>query len=311
MEILIHGAGAMGLYFAARLQQAGHRVRLVARTGWADAPRVRIATEDAEETVELAEVTDAVPEGAAPDLVVLAVKAWAVPEVLRDLSTRVPAGTPFLPLQNGVTAPEHVVEAFPQAPVLASTCVVIVQRTAPGWVSLLGREAQLTVGVFSSGDAGEPEEALGLAERVFAGTPVELVPVADVQRALWKKLALIASYGGVGAVTGLTVGQTRADGGARSLVWEGIEEVRSVARAHGVEFTGEDAAEVFAVYTDGFAAGTTSSMQRDLAAGRPSELEDQTGTVVARAGQVGVDVPVHGFIYRTQSAREAIARAEA
>ncbi|MEV8165599.1 ketopantoate reductase C-terminal domain-containing protein [Rothia kristinae] len=160
---MIHEAGAMGLYFAVRLQQAGHRVRLVARTGWADAPRVRIATEDAEETVEL-------------------------------------------------------------------------------------------------------------------------VPVADVQRALWKKLALIASYGGVGAVTGLTVGQTRADEGTRSLVWEAIEEVRTVARAHGVEFTEEDAAEVFAVYADGFAAGTTSSMQRDLAAGRPSELEDQTGTVVARAG---------------------------
>ncbi|MCA1170189.1 MULTISPECIES: ketopantoate reductase family protein [Rothia] len=187
---MIHGAGAMGLYFAVRLQQAGHRVRLVARTGWADAPRVRIATEDAEETVEL-------------------------------------------------------------------------------------------------------------------------VPVADVQRALWKKLALIASYGGVGAVTGLTVGQTRADEGTRSLVWEAIEEVRTVARAHGVEFTEEDAAEVFAVYADGFAAGTTSSMQRDLAAGRPSELEDQTGTVVARAGQVGVAVPMRGFIYRTQSAREAIARAEA
>ena len=149
MEILIHGAGAMGLYLAARLQQAGHRVCLVARTGWAEAPRVRIATGDAEETVELAEVTD------------------AVPAVLGDLSTRVPADTPFLTLQNGITAPEHVVEAFPQAPVLASTCVVIVQRTALGRVGLLGREAQLTVGVFSTGDAGEPQGVLGLVERAF------------------------------------------------------------------------------------------------------------------------------------------------
>ncbi|KTR40225.1 hypothetical protein RSA5_00940, partial [Rothia kristinae] len=48
----------MGLYFAVRLQQAGHRVRLVARTGWAGAPRVRLATEDAEETVELVPVAD-------------------------------------------------------------------------------------------------------------------------------------------------------------------------------------------------------------------------------------------------------------
>lgn len=308
MDVLIHGAGAMGLYFAARLQQAGHRVHLVGRTVWDAAPRVQIATEDAEETVELTRVSEQVPEDAAPDLVILAVKAWAVPDVLAELAARVPADTPILTLQNGITAPEHASSVFPQAPVVATTCVVIVQRTEPGCVSLLGREAQLTAGVFASGAVADGPRQLALVEGLFKDSGVELVPVDDVHRALWKKLALIASYGGVGAVTGLTVGQTRSFAPTRSMVYEAIEEVRAVAKAHGVRFEPGDVEEAFAVYTDGFAAGTTSSMQRDLAMGRPSELEDQTGTVVARAGQTDVDVPVHEFIYRTQSAREAIAR---
>ena len=311
MEILIHGAGAMGLYFAARLQQAGCRAHLVTRTAWETAPEVTVRVGEHQETVALSAVTETVPEGISPDLVILATKAWAVPEALKQLVEKIPSGTPILTLQNGITAPEYAAAAFPQAPVLASTCVVIVQRSAPGLVALLGREAQLTVGLFAMGDAGNEQEPLNLVERVFAGTAVELVPTADVQRALWKKLALIASYGGVGAVTGLTVGQTRSFEPTRSLVWEAIKEVRSVARARGVEFTEDDAAEVFAVYAEGFDPGTTSSMQRDLAAGRPSELEDQTGVVVARAREVGVEVPVHEFIYRTQSAREAIARAGA
>ena len=73
-------------------------------------------------------------------------------------------------------------------------------------------------------------------------------------------------------------------GAAAILTTDDCRATYEDLRAKGVEFTEEDAAEVFAVYADGFAAGTTSSMQRDLAAGRPSELEDQTGTVVARAG---------------------------
>ena len=41
----------------------------------------------------------------------------------------------------------------------------------------------------------------------------------------------------------------------------------------------------------------TASMQRDLAAVRPSELEDQVGAVVRLGERAGVEVPVNGFIH--------------
>jgi 2-dehydropantoate 2-reductase len=55
----------------------------------------------------------------------------------------------------------------------------------------------------------------------------------------------------------------------------------------------------------------TSSMQRDIAAGRPSELESQNGAVVRLGSESGVEVPTHTLIYETLKPREETARAAA
>jgi 2-dehydropantoate 2-reductase len=53
----------------------------------------------------------------------------------------------------------------------------------------------------------------------------------------------------------------------------------------------------------------TSSMQRDIAAGKPSELESQNGAVVRMARESGVEVPTHEFIYAKLKPFEQKARA--
>ena len=53
----------------------------------------------------------------------------------------------------------------------------------------------------------------------------------------------------------------------------------------------------------------TSSMQRDIAAGKPSELESQNGAVVRMARESGVGVPTHDFIYAKLKPLEQKARA--
>jgi 2-dehydropantoate 2-reductase len=50
---------------------------------------------------------------------------------------------------------------------------------------------------------------------------------------------------------------------------------------------------------DGLPEDATSSMQRDIAAGKPSELESQNGAVVRMANESGVAVPTHTHIYQT------------
>jgi 2-dehydropantoate 2-reductase len=59
---------------------------------------------------------------------------------------------------------------------------------------------------------------------------------------------------------------------------------------------------------DGLPPEGTASMQRDVMAGRPSELESQNGAVVRLGQEVGVATPLHAFIYHSLIPMELQAR---
>ncbi|MEB4613581.1 ketopantoate reductase family protein, partial [Leucobacter sp. M11] len=98
--------------------------------------------------------------------------------------------------------------------------------------------------------------------------------------------------------------QTRAEPATRDLVNRAMREVFAVARADGAELGDAELTAIWDSYLHGFAPETTSSLQRDLAAGRPSELADQSGAVVRHAERLGLDAPVHRAIAASQAIRE-------
>lgn len=304
MKVLVYGAGAMGLYFAGRLAQAEHEIYLKTRSEWGEPTLTLQSPHQTNEVVALSGIFTEVPESLDVDVVILATKAWQIPDVVKDLRGKISSRAAILTVQNGITAPENASEILEESSIVASTCVVIVQRTAPGVVKLLGHEAKLVAGEFVSRNG----KGLSTVTDLFKNTPIDLTGTDDIRRALWKKLALISSYGAVGAVSNLSVGQTRSHESTRQMVRDSMDECAQVARAHGVNVTESDIADIFAIYTDGFEEATTSSMQRDLAEGKPSELEDQVGEVVRRAHTVGIEAPTQNFMYRVLLAREEIAR---
>lgn len=304
MKVLVYGAGAMGLYFAGRLAQVGHEIYLKARTEWGGNSVTVQTSEKSDEVVPLAGIFTELPDQLDVDVVILATKAWQIAEIVQDLRGKIPSDAAILTVQNGIAAPEKASELLEEAPIVGSTCVVIVQRITPGVVNLLGQEATLVAGEFTSSDG----EGLSAVTELFENTPIEVTGTNDIRRALWKKLALISSYGAVGAVSNLPVGQTRSHESTRQMVLDSMNECAEVARAHGVGITQDDIADIFSIYAEGFEEGTTSSMQRDLAEGKPSELDDQVGEVVRRAHAIGVKAPTQNFMYRALLAREEIAR---
>jgi 2-dehydropantoate 2-reductase len=86
-------------------------------------------------------------------------------------------------------------------------------------------------------------------------------------------------------------------------------EILALARARGVDLT-EEAITRNMGFIDRLQAGATASMQRDIIAGRPSELEYQNGTVVRLGRQAGVSTPVHAFLYASLLPQERRARGE-
>ena len=84
-----------------------------------------------------------------------------------------------------------------------------------------------------------------------------------------------------------------------------MEEVAAVARAEGARAD----ADVVWRFTQDVPAGMTSSMQRDAAAGQPTELDAIGGAVLRAAERHGVDVPVTRRIVEELRARPSVTSA--
>jgi 2-dehydropantoate 2-reductase len=125
---------------------------------------------------------------------------------------------------------------------------------------------------------------------------------------MWTKFLFITALGGVGAITRSTAGVIRAKPETRRLLIQALEEARDVALAHRVRLS-EDVVDRVMQLIDELPEQGTASMQRDIAAGRPSELSSQSGAVVRLGQAVGLPVPVHTLIYESLLPLEKRARA--
>ena len=88
-----------------------------------------------------------------------------------------------------------------------------------------------------------------------------------------------------------------------------VQEVLAVAVEKGVEMPTDAFASAISRLQSSPPDGT-SSMQRDLMDGKPSELAVQNGGVVRLGLEVGVPTPVNTFIYHSLLPQEIRARNE-
>jgi 2-dehydropantoate 2-reductase len=143
----------------------------------------------------------------------------------------------------------------------------------------------------------------------FERAGVQASIAANIHAALWEKLMFVGPFGGVGAVTRAPVGVLRSQVETRSLLEGTMREVFVLARARGI-CVADEAVEKALALIDHSPEQATASMQRDIMAGRPSELESQLGVVVRLAHLAGVDVPLHTFLYACLLPQERKARGE-
>jgi 2-dehydropantoate 2-reductase len=81
-----------------------------------------------------------------------------------------------------------------------------------------------------------------------------------------------------------------------------MAEIQQVAKASGINLPA-DAVDTTVAFLDSLPEAGTTSLQRDINAGRPSELEAWTGAVVRIGQQTGVSTPLNNVLYELASAR--------
>ena len=209
-----------------------------------------------------------------------------------------------MPLQNGVEAVDDLAQVIGREHVLGGLCRVIASIAAPGVIKIGPMEPIVVLGELNgaelAGNAGALYEAFRAADVNVQKTP-------DIQAALWEKLLFIAAVSGVGSVSRANVGEVRQSPPTRALLRQVMEEVAAVAAKRGVRVAPDIVAHTM-TFIDNMPGEGTASMQRDVAAGRPSELEAIIGSVNRLGSAAGVPTPATQFIYASLLPQEARAR---
>jgi len=301
MRIVVFGTGGVGGYFGGRLARAGEDVTFIARGEHLRAIRangLKIDSTDGDFVIYPARVTDDVNEASETDLVILGVKAWQVPDAARAIKPLVGLTTTVLPLQNGVEAVPQLVGELGQDNVIGGLCRIVSFVVEPGHIRHAGFTPSIIIGELDN----QSTDRIRKIEEVFKHAGLEITVARDIQVALWTKFLFIASFSGVGAMANAPAGVVRRDPKWRTQILKAMEEIYALAHARGINLPPDSIDKVMAS-VDALPEDATSSMQRDIAAGKPSELESQNGAVVRMARETGIEVPTHTLIYETLVSR--------
>jgi 2-dehydropantoate 2-reductase len=309
MRIAVFGAGAVGSYFGGRLSQAGESVVFIARGRNLEALRengLRVESISGDFSVSPAEATDNPAEAGPADIVLLGVKAWQVPEAARALPPLLGPDTGVLPLLNGVEAYDQLAEAVGKQHVLGGLCRILAHLAEPGVVRHSAIDPALHFGEWDghlSERVAKLKNVLDLCVGVKPHIP------QSIKTAIWEKFLFIAPFSGIGALTRAPAGVVRALPETRTLLEGLMREIVELAEARGVTLR-PDAVQKTMTGIDSLPPDGTSSMQRDMLEGKPSELEAQIGAVVRLARDSGIVLPLHAVVYGCLLPAEKRARGE-
>jgi 2-dehydropantoate 2-reductase len=295
--------GLLGAFLARR----GVDVALVARGAHLEALRARGLRFDGElasfAVAQLA-ASDRGSDLGVCDVVLVAVKTWQLDDAIAEARPLVGPQTVVVPLQNGIGAWDRLARELGDEAVVGGIIFVNSWVESPGVIRQLGSLARVVLGE----RAGGVSPRLAAIQALFAGTGIAVDLEPEVLRVNWEKFLGFEPMAVVGALSRSSIGTFRADAAARGVLVALMEEVAAIGRRRGVSLATDAVARRLAII-DSLAVDATISMQRDLMAGRPSELLEQSVGLLALAAELGVPTPVHDTCVPLLVLQERAARA--
>jgi 2-dehydropantoate 2-reductase len=295
MKIAIIGAGGVGGYFGARLQQAGADVHFVARgSHLAAMQRDGLKVESSLGDIHLPRVNvsdDAASIGPA-DMVWLSVKLWDMDAAVRSMRSLVGPGTGIISFQNGVQKDDVLRQAFGEQAVMGGVAYIATHIDRPGVIKHTGTMQRLVFGEYDGRRSPRAEALLDACVR--GGINAELS--ADVRKAIWEKFVFLVGLSGSTTTMRETIGPIRSNPRSRRFLSELIRESVAVGRALGVALP-PDFADQRLAFVDTLPDAMTSSMHHDLKAGKRLEVSWLSGGVAQLGEKAGVPTPMNRAVW--------------
>lgn len=294
MKILIMGAGGVGAYYGAKLQQAGEDVTLCARGDNLRALRekglnVKSFLGDFHANVR---ATGDPKEFAPFDLILFAVKSYDTESAAQQIKGCLAPDGILMTIQNGVENEEVLCRFFPRECVMGGNSRIGADMVAPGKLN------HTALGVIEFGELdGRITPRAERLKELFERAKIHGELTADLKTIRWYKLMGNNSTNSVSALTHTTLGQMLEDAEGYNLVHTLMLETLTVGRAEGAKVVDERAdLQLQQIKKINAHAIKTSTLQ-DLEKGKPLEYEAISGAVVRAARRHNMRVPATETVY--------------
>ncbi|BFM41411.1 2-dehydropantoate 2-reductase [Flavobacterium sp. CFS9] len=294
-RIGILGLGGVGGYFGGLLAKAYYKsdeveVIFIARGATQKAiadSGLKIVTDESEMIVHPKLVSNNPEEIGGLDYLICATKTYDIEESLLSLQSCIVAKTVILPLYNGVDAPERIQKIFPQNDILQGCVYIISMITLPGTIRKMGFYEKLFFG--SKTVSASKLEKL---QRIFQQARIESYLVETIEETVWEKFIFISALATTTSYLNQNIGEIRDNPDAMSVYVGLVHEIDAVAKAKGLKLP-DDIVNQTVLKLEKSPREATSSMHRDLLAGKNTEAFSLTKFVLNEGIKYGVKTPLY------------------
>ncbi len=301
MRILIVGAGAIGGYFGGRLLEAGRDVTFLVRARRAEQlQRTELSIRSPRGDFEGRAPTTLAQDLRDPfDLILLACKAYDLPNAMNSLAPAVGAHTAILPLLNGMRHLDLLDRRFGPASVLGGQGVISTTLDERGRVLHLNDTHSLSFGERDGSASARTDRITS----VFLGANFDWRASTAILQEMWDKWVFIAAAAGITCLMRAPVGDI-VSAGAADLASALLDECAATATYQGFPPSLGALQRSRALLTAPGSA-LTASMLRDVQRGARTEADHILGDLLDRSGEPQNTRAILRFAYAHLRAYEA------
>lgn len=224
------------------------------------------------------------------DYLICATKTYDIETSLGSIKKCISATTIILPLYNGVDATERIETLFPENTILQGCVYIVSMIESPGIIKKIGSYEKLFFGSKTA-----PISKLKELQSIFENADIESYLVENIEETVWEKFIFISALASATSYLNQNIGGILNNPENKAVYISLLNEITAVAVAKGLTVPNNIVTQTI-IKLEKSPQDNTSSMHRDLLAGRNAEIASLTKYVVDEGVKYGVETPMYQMI---------------
>ncbi len=292
MKYLIIGAGATGCSICAYMTRKNKDVTLLARGGRLEKIKRDGITMDTTKYGVFNVKVNVISEDEysdSPDVIFVCVKSYSLDSIVPVIRRSAHKNTIIIPILNIFTTGETLQKALPEM-LVTDGCIYIAANVIDnGTVKMHGDIFRIVFGVRNK---DEFKNELLTIKNDIDDSEITAILSDNIKKDALLKFSYVSAQAACGLYYNVTAEAMQKDGEIRNCFLSLVHEIDLMANAMGIDF-GEDIVKRNSDILDELLPTSSTSMQRDIGAGKPSEIAGLIYSVTEIAQQYSLELPTY------------------